>query len=390
MLRSIKKLPPKAIQGKTVLLRVDFNVEDVYGKIHDDYRIRASLPTIQWLLSSRARVVLMSHRGRPSRKNNRDSLRPVARHLSRILKQRAMFFETLENAALWSRALPKNTVGMLENLRFWSGEEKNDAKFARMLAQLGDIYVNDAFGVSHRKNASIDAITRYLPSYAGLLLEREVKMLSSLITCQKQPFTVILGGAKLFDKVPLIRRFQPKARAILTGGGIANTFLAAKGLEIGDSLLDRRLINAARGMLRRKNNIFLPVDYRMGHRNGKKVILDIGPKTEKLYALEISRSRTILWNGPMGFFEDPKFAKGSYAVARAIAKNQRALSVVGGGETTAAFRAANSKFEIRNPKLFLSTGGGAMLEYLAGKKLPGIEALLIHIKNQNAKIKMKD
>jgi len=373
MLKVARKLKPSLLKGKTVLLRVDFNVEIENGRILDDYRIRVSLPTIQFLLRSGAKPILMSHLGRPTRQEEKYSLRPVSQYLAKLLGRRVIFFETWKDLELLWRVVPEGTIGMLENLRFWPGEEKNDAKFAKTLAKLGDLYVNDAFAVSHRSHASVDAITRFLPSYAGLLLEKELTMLDRVKRRTKKPFVAVFGGKKLSDKLPLIRAFLPKADAVLTGGGVANTFLAALGAPVGRSVVEKPLIKKAGAMFRKADSIFLPQDWR----SKNDAILDIGPKTEKLYAAVIKKARTILWNGPMGVFENPKFAKGSYRVARAIAKNRRAFRVVGGGETVACFRRAitNYQLPITKTNVFLSTGGGAMLEYLAGKKLPGIEAL---------------
>lgn len=372
-MKRIASLSKRALRGKSVLLRVDFNVEIARGNVIDDYRIRASMPTIHFLLSAGAKPILMSHRGRPMGKDKTYSLRPVAEYLSRILGRRVIFFEEWGDLAPFWRILPERTIGMLENLRFWPGEEKNDAAFARQLAELGDIYVNDAFAVSHRKNASVAAITRCLPAYAGFLLEREITMLEKALRLQKsrRPFVAVFGGKKLSDKLPLILRFQRTADAILTGGGVANTFLAAEGVAVGKSLVERSLLREARRMKKRKGNIIMPLDWRMGRKDGGKAIFDIGPKTERRYAAEIARARTLIWNGPMGLFEDARFAKGSYALARAVANNRRAFSVVGGGETVAVIR----KLKLEKKISFVSTGGGAMLEYLAGKKLPGIEAL---------------
>lgn len=384
-MQRITSLKKGALKGKTVLLRVDFNVEIVRGKIADDYRIRASLPTIQWLLQRGAKPILLSHLARPRRKDAKYSLRPVARYLSELLGRRVILFEEWDDLAPFWRILPDRTIGMLENLRFWPGEEKNDAGFARRLAQLGDLYVNDAFAVSHRKNASVVAITKYLPSYAGMLLWREIEMLERIRTIRRRPFVAILGGKKLSDKLPLIRAFIKKADAILTGGGVANTFLLAKGVDVGQSIVERQFVPVARRMLSGTPVLHVPSDWKIGK---GKAIFDIGPRTVRDYRRVIAGARMILWNGPMGVFEDSKFAKGSWAIARAIAKNTRAFSVVGGGETIACVRQAIPHYELltSQKRLFLSTGGGAMLEYLAGKKLPGIEALkrakAPHVKRQ--------
>ena len=254
---------------------------------------------------------------------------------------------------------------LLENLRFLKGEEKNSLRLARQLASLGDIYINDDFAVSHRKDASVAAIAKYLPSYAGLLLEKEIRNLSKVMKNPRKPLVIILGGAKVSDKISLIRG---KADYFLIGGAMANTFIAAQGIPVGDSLYDR---NAdLRGLIRGlTQKIFLPVDVVVY----KRKILDIGPKTVDKYSKIIKQAKTIIWNGPMGYIEDERFANGSKAIAKAIIKS-KAHSVIGGGETIASLKIKNQKSKIKN-NVFLSTGGGAMLEYLAGKKLPGIEAL---------------
>lgn len=358
------------LRGKTVLLRVDFNVEMRGGKIVDDYRIRALIPTIEFLVLRGAKPILLSHLGRPKGNDAKSSLKPVAAHLSRLLGRHVIFFENVfdRDFPLFLNAAPAGTVVMLENLRFWRGEEANDAAFARRLARLGDLYVNDAFAVSHRKNASVAAITRYLPSYAGLLLEKEITMLEKVKRAASHPFVVILGGKKLSTKLPLIKAFIRKADAILTGGGVANSFLGAAGVDIGKSITERPFASEARHLLREKSIVNVPADWKV---DKGRAIFDIGPRTAREYGRAISKARMILWNGPMGVFEEPKFAAGSYAVARAIAKNRRAFSVVGGGETVAVVR----KLKLEKKISFVSTGGGAMLEFLAGKKLPGITAL---------------
>ena len=266
-----------------------------------------------------------------------------------------------------SVATASGSIFLLENLRFLPGEEKNDEKFAKQLASLGDLYINDAFAVSHRANASVEAITKFLPSYAGLLMEKEIENLNKAIKKPKKPFVIILGGAKISDKLGIIKNFKQKADKFLIGGGIANTFLVAEGLPIGNSIFEEKMVPEAKKLLKLPK-IILPVDYAIEN----KKILDIGPQTVENYASIIKKAKTIIWNGPMGYFENPKFAKASKAIAEAVIKS-KAFVVIGGGETTAIIH--NSKFIIHNSKLFISTGGGAMLEYLAGKKLPGIEAL---------------
>ncbi len=346
-------------------------------------RILGILATIEFLTNNGAKVVILSHRGRPKpvkRINPKSkilnpkefSLKPFAKILSKLLKKPVHFIDFSKN---WKEILAtingsKNNIFLLENLRFLAGEEKNDRKLAKQLARLGDFYVNDAFAVSHRNAASVSAITKFLPSYAGLLLEKEIKNLSVVMKNPKRPFVVILGGAKISDKIGLIKKFsagERRADYFLIGGGIANNFLLAQSLPIGDSIFEESTVNFAKKMLKNKK-VILPVDYAIENRK----ILDIGPNTIKMYSDIIKKAKTIIWNGPMGYFENPKFAKGSGEIAKAIISNKKAFSAIGGGETASIIH--NSKFIIHN-NIFVSTGGGAMLEYLAGKKLSGIEAL---------------
>ncbi len=262
----------------------------------------------------------------------------------------------------------------MENLRFSPEEEKNDKDFAKLLASLGDIYINDAFAVSHRANASVEAITQFLPSYAGLLLEKEISNLDAVMKKFKKPLVVILGGAKVSDKIGLINNFLKKADYFLIGGAMANTFFVFEGLPVGDSFYEKTRLPAGRQGYTREitreigRKIILPIDVVIY----KRRILDIGPETVKKYDEIIKKAKTIIWNGPMGMFEDKKFAKGTEEIAAAILKNKKAKTVIGGGETISALKPKTYNLK---PNIFLSTGGGAMLEYLAGKKLPGIEAL---------------
>ncbi len=346
-------------------------------------RILAVLPTIEFLTGKGAKVVILSHRGRPLEQakinsslftlangkgqNSKFSLKPFVKIISKLSDKQIKFidfkngFDPNKINKIISVA-GGNSIFLLENLRFWPGEEKNNLKFAKKLALLGDFYVNDAFSVSHRANASVTGITKFLPSYAGLLLEKEIKNLSTAIKKPKKPLVVILGGAKISDKIGVIKNFIGKADYFLTGGGIAHNFLLAQGLPIGDSIFEEKTIGFAKKMLKNKK-IILPVDYVIENRK----ILDIGPKTIEKYSKIIKNAKTIIWNGPMGFIEDEKFKKGSEAVAKAILGG-KSFAVIGGGETTGMI------FNF-NKNIFLSTGGGAMLEYLAGEKLPGLEAL---------------
>lgn len=373
----------KDLSGKTCLLRVDFNVEDAElrrcqrEKSGVPLRISAVLPTIKFLLGKGIRVVILSHRGRPSEvkslklKVKKFSLKSFAGMLSKLLNKQVRFigfetgFKPLEIAKIIDDS--KDRIFLLENLRFLSGEEKNDRNFAKKLASLGDFYVNDAFSVSHRANASVEAITKFLPSFGGLALEKELKNLDNAMKNPKKPLVVVLGGAKISDKIGIIDNFMKKADKFLIGGGIANTFLAARNFPVGHSLYEKDMIPLCRRLLK-SDKIFLPID--SAFEKGR--ILDIGAKTAEEFAGIISRAKTVIWNGPMGYIEDEKFRKGSEVVLEAILKSG-AFSIIGGGETTSIIK--SSELRIQNSNVFVSTGGGAMLDYLAGKKLPGLKAL---------------
>jgi len=354
-MRYLSGLDKKQFKGEVVLVRVDFNVED----IHDALRLEASLPTIKFLRERCARVVLLSHRGRPKRREPKESLKFLIPYLQRRLAEHVDFLTDIPDC------LPMGNVFLIENLRFWSGEAANDKNFARRLANLGEHYVNDAFAVDHRANASITQLPKLLPSYSGLLLEKEIKTLGEVMKRPKQPLVLILGGAKVSDKLGMIKYFLPKTRTILLGGETANTFLAAKKTDIGRSEIEKHMLPEAHKLLK-ESEIITPTDWVMD----KKKILDIGPKTIERFKKEIAGAATIIWNGPLGRFENPKFREGSRAIARAIASS-KAFSVVGGGETTELIL----QLGLEKKFSFLSTGGGAMLEFLSGKKLPGVEAL---------------
>ncbi len=404
-MKYLSSLKTKNLSGKICLLRADFNIENAElseKNIHP--RIAAVLPAINFLTKKGAKVVILSHRGRPDTtsfkfQTSDFTLKPFAKILSKLLKEPVGFVEfskinnltnlTKFNFVRFVRF--KKDVFLLENLRFNPGEEKNDKKFAKRLAILGDFYVNEAFGVSHRKNASVEAITKFLPSYAGFSLESEIKNLSKAINPRK-PLIIVLGGIKIADKIGLIKNFWNKADGFLIGGGIANTFFAAQKMPMGNSVYEKEKLIFCKKLLK-SPKIILPVDVIIKNDS----ILDIGVKTRKNYAEIIKKAKTIIWNGPMGYIEDKKFKKGSEAILKAILES-KAFSVIGGGETVALLRAQNSKFKIprsrtsnkflrnytgqasslrgrQNSKLFISTGGGAMLEFLAGKKLPGLSAL---------------
>jgi phosphoglycerate kinase len=378
-MKYLSELKNRDLLNKTCLWRVDLNIHD--SELKNSLRIKGILPTIKYLLNNRCRIVILSHKGRPANKVGDLSLRPAALFLEKTLRRKIIFINNFNFAAIKKRIndSPAVSIFMLENLRFLAGEEKNSKTLAKKLASLGDFYVNDAFGVSHRANASVVAITKFIPAYAGFLMENEISNLNRVAcetTRNKRGLIIVLGGAKISDKIVLIKNFlkgvkgqKSKVSCFLIGGGMANTFFAAQGLPVGESLYEKHMIPKAQNLMKQAGRkFFLPSDVMID--NGK--ILDIGPKTTENYAKIIKKAKTIIWNGPMGYFENPEFAKGSETVAKAILKS-KAFSAIGGGETTSLFQIPNSKFQ--NPKLFLSTGGGAMLEYLADKKLPGIEAL---------------
>jgi phosphoglycerate kinase len=383
------------VAGKRVLVRVDFNVplDPKTGEITDDSRIRASLPTIKYLLEHKAGIILMSHFGRPKGKVVNDMrLAPVAGRLSQILKQTVKTTDDcigpeVEKAA---QALKPGEVLLLENLRFHAEEEAGDAYFAKALAGLGDIYVNDAFGTSHRAHASISGIARYLPAVAGFLLEKEINTLGGLIEKPAHPFTSVFGGAKVSDKVAVLKNIMKKVDSLLIGGGMAANFLKAKSYNIGTSLVEQESVAAASALLQEaeksKVRILLPVDVVVAHelKNDAKAevvaidkippmkkIADIGPKTVDLFGRELKQSKTVFWNGPMGVHEIPQFAKGTHGLAKVIA-GLNATTVMGGGSTAEVIDSMN----LTDKVTFVSTGGGASLEFLGGDELPGVTALM--------------
>jgi phosphoglycerate kinase len=389
---ALKTLDQLDVRGKRVLVRVDFNVPLADGVVTDDTRIRAALPTIHQLLDEDASVILISHLGRPRGvPDPRYSLAPVTERLSALLGRDVAFAtDTVgDSAKAVAAALQPGQVALLENLRFQAGEERNDAGFARQLAALGDCYVNDAFGAAHRAHASTAAIASLLPSAAGLLMQAEIKALSGVLHNPARPFVVIIGGAKVSDKIAVIESLLARADELLIGGGMANTFLLAQGLAVGTSLAEHELAGLAAELLQRAADndvrILLPEDVvvaagldrpdtaRVTPVNAvgaDDAIFDIGPRTVELFAERIARARTIVWNGPMGVFETPPFDAGTLGVARAVA-GAAGYSLVGGGDSVAAVEQAGLADRIDH----ISTGGGASLEFLEGKQLPGIAAL---------------
>lgn len=386
-----------AVRGKKVLVRVDFNVPMTPElKVSDDKRMVEALPTIKKILKDGGAVILMSHLGRPKGKPVTEfSLKPVADHLSKLLNQPVKFASDCvgQPAKDAVAGLKPGEVLLLENLRFHSEEEKNDEKFAKELASLGDMYVNDAFGTAHRAHASTEGVTRFLkPAVAGYLMKKEIEYLSKAVANPQRPYVAILGGAKISGKIDVIQNLLPKIDVLVIGGGMAFTFFQAQGLEIGDSLVEQEKLGLAKQILDEVNakhmRLILPVDCviadRLDNDAQRKVVpvnkipagwrgLDIGPETVKVINMEVRRAKTIVWNGPMGVFEMPNFANGTLEVARLLAEATKAgaTTIVGGGDSAAAV--AQAGFE--NSISHVSTGGGASLEYLEGKTLPGLAAL---------------
>ncbi|MDP2929670.1 MAG: phosphoglycerate kinase [Candidatus Omnitrophota bacterium] len=381
------------LKDKRVLMRVDFNVPfDDKLNITDDIRIRAALPTIKYAIEKQAKVILMSHLDRPDGKVV-DAMRltPVAKRLEELLGKKVTKTDDCIGDAVKKTvaAMKPGDVVLLENLRFHAEEEKNDPAFAKELASLGEVFVNDAFGTAHRAHASTEGVTKYLPSAAGFLLEKEIQYLGQTIDNPKRPFIAMLGGAKVKDKIKVIDNLLNKVDALIIGGGMAYTFLKAKGHAIGDSKLDEDGFDTAKLALDKaaKKNIpiLLPVDNIIADKfdvnantklAGEEIpdgwmALDIGPETIKLFEDKLKDAKTVIWNGPMGVFEMDKFAKGTEDIARFLASLKGVTTVIGGGDTAAAM----SKFKVEDKMTHISTGGGASLEYLEGSGLPGIDAL---------------
>ncbi len=392
-----KTIDDVALAGKKVLVRVDFNVPMTPDlKVSDDKRIVESLPTIKKILAAGGAVILMSHLGRPKGKPTPEfSLKPVALHLGTLLKMDVKFAEDCVGrpARAAVDALQPGQVLLLENLRFHAEEEKNVEEFAKELASLGDVYVNDAFGTAHRAHASTEGVTRFLkPSVAGYLMQKEIEYLGRAVGNPARPYMAILGGAKISGKIDVIQNLMPKVDALVIGGGMAFTFFRAQGLEVGDSLVEQEKLGLAKEILdaakAQNKRLILPVDCviadKFDNDAKRKIVpvnqitagwrgLDIGPETVKIVNMELRKAKTIVWNGPMGVFEMPNFANGTLEVAKLLVEATKAgaTTIVGGGDSAAAIAQAGFETAVSH----VSTGGGASLEFLEGKNLPGLAAL---------------
>jgi phosphoglycerate kinase len=389
----IRTLDDLDLNGKRALVRVDFNVPLKKGTITDDTRIRATLPTLRALKERGASLVLMSHLGRPKGQVNEElRLRPVAARLGELLGETVSYAHEVTGPAATKMVedLGPGDVGIIENLRFDPREEKNDPEFATELAKLGDCYVSDAFGAAHRAHASTVGIAAHLPSAAGLLMQKEISALSWVLSDAEQPFIVILGGAKVSDKIGVIKSLITRAQRLIIGGGMANTFLKAQGVGVGTSLVEDDNVETARSLAddaqRAGVALHLPLDgvvaaelsaeaearsVRFDEISDSEMILDIGPNTITDFVSALDGARTIVWNGPMGVFEIPQFAAGTRAIAEAVA-NSDAYSLIGGGDSVAAIEQLGLADQISH----ISTGGGASLEFLEGKQLPGVAVVL--------------
>lgn len=380
----LRKMEDLRLQGRCVLVRVDYNVPVQGESITDDSRITASLPTIRYLQERGCGITLMSHFGRPKARETSESLARVARHLSTLLGQPVPLVE------LGAKRPAPGTIQLLENLRFETGETSNDEALAARLASLGDVYINDAFGAAHRAHASIDAVTRHFPERgAGFLLQREVHFLRDALEKPERPFIAVLGGSKVSDKLLLIRNLLNKVDQLLIGGAMSYTFMAAAGVPVGNSRVEKDLLPEATSLLERCRSqgpeLLLPIDHMTAKEfrpdapatitldrdiPADQMGLDIGPETIQEFGARIRKARTIVWNGPMGVFEWEAFSTGTLSVAEAVAASS-ALTIIGGGDSVAAIQQANLADRIGH----ISTGGGAALELLAGLSLPGIAAL---------------
>ena len=382
------------VKGKKIIVRCDFNVPLKDGMITDDTRIRAALPTINYLVENGGAVILMSHLGRPDGKAEpRYSLAPVAKRLAELIDTEVIFAPSDmvvdDNVRAKAEALKPGQVMLLENVRFRKEETKNNAEFAEELASLAEIFVNDAFGTAHRAHASTAGIAAYLPAVSGFLIEKEIKFLGNAVENPNRPFVAIMGGAKVGDKISVIENLLKKVDTLIIGGGMAYTFYKSLGYEIGTSILDEESIELAGNLLKKAQEtgvkMMIPTDVVCGRefKNDTETLvcesqkmpkdmmgLDIGPATAELYKKEIVNAQTVVWNGPMGVFEMENFAKGTYEIAKALSESD-AVTVIGGGDSAAAVE----QFGLADKMTHISTGGGASLEFLEGKELPGVAVL---------------
>lgn len=376
------------VKNKRALVRVDFNVPLKDGKVSDDTRIAASLPTIKYLIEQGAKAILCSHFGRPAGKDQKYSLRPVEARLQELLGKPVTFVsdcigQPVERVV---EGMNAGDVVLLENVRFYPEEEKNDSAFAKKLAAFGDLYVNDAFGSAHRAHASTEGVARILPGVAGLLMEKELNYLGTALANPAHPFVAILGGAKVSDKIKVIENLLPKVDSLLIGGGMANTFAKAHGYPVGQSLVEEDKLELARGLIQRsQGKLVFPVDWVIADKFAADAksqvvavesvpddwrILDIGPKSIELFDGYLQKARTVVWNGPLGVFEFPAFAQGTIEIAKRLAQSG-ATTIIGGGDSAAAVEQAG----VADKMTHISTGGGASLEFLEGRVLPGVAAL---------------
>lgn len=398
-LKGIKTVRELEVTGKVVFLRLDLNVPLEDGKITDETRIVASLPTVQYLMEKGAKIVMCSHLGRPKSEADRQfSLEPVAKRMSEHLKAEVILWEDIESDGIKAllQNMKKNQLLLLENVRFAPGETKDSEELATVWAGYSDVYVNDAFGASHRAHASIHALPNIMKEKAiGFLIEKEINMLESLLENPKRPYLAVLGGSKVSDKIAVIEKFLDIVDGFVIGGAMAYTFLKAKGHAVGKSLVETDKLNYARQMIERiearDKTLLLPVDHivttsisdtKSAHATNDVNIadnelgVDIGPKTQRAYTMALSEAATVFWNGPMGVFETPEFAKGTFAIAKALAESP-GNKIVGGGDSAAAAEASGYADKMTH----ISTGGGASLEYLQGDRLPGLEVLRARIRN---------
>ncbi|MDD2216802.1 MAG: phosphoglycerate kinase [Eubacteriales bacterium] len=383
------------VKGKHVIVRCDFNVPLEDGMITDDIRILSALPTIKYLIDAGAKIILLSHLGRPKGEAKKEfSLQPVADRLSELLEGNITFAQSPEviddNVKASVAGMKEGEVILLENIRFRKEETDNDPEFSKQLAELGEIFVNDAFGTAHRAHSSTAGIADYLPAVSGFLIEKEIKFLGNTVADPARPFVAIMGGSKVADKIPVVKSLLTKVDILIIGGGMAYTFLKAKGYEIGASILDDKSIELAASLMKEADSLgvkmLLPVDVvcasefsneaAVGVYDADKIpkelmALDIGPATSALYADEIAKAETVVWNGPVGVFEMENYKQGTLAVAKALAE-AKAVTVIGGGDSAAAV----AQFGLAEKMTHISTGGGASLEYLEGKQLPGIACLM--------------